>query len=308
MEKSQTDTHGAGEHISLSPPRSSTDSGHISLSPPRGSNRNSPARSSIESDRHISINLSHGGSSPETGDPRSPEGKPPPAVVRKDVFMEPKEHMVVFEEPAAVVVSRVVLEEPKAPAPKASKPDPVAGGGGGGIGRRRFTPSLSILKRAKRDKMVKQAGLGFRVFGFLFCLVALSVMAADRHQGWAIDSFYSYKEFRYCISVNAIGFVYSAAQALDMLYNLATGTYIGHRQHQRLRHYFDFALDQMIAYLLISASSSAVIRVEDWQSNWGKDKFPDMATASISVSFLAFIALAMSSLISGYTLCTSKSL
>ncbi|XP_051141206.1 CASP-like protein 4A1 [Andrographis paniculata] len=307
-----------GDHISLSPPEGSPgkspaesysslhhskhSSGHISLSPTLGSKRNSPARSSVESDR-TSINLSHG-SSPEYEAPRSAE-RIRPAVVSKDVFMEPKENVVVIEEPMAVV-NRVVLEEPKAKKGEATKG--YSGGGEAEVGgRRKFKPSLSILRRAKREKMVKQAGLGFRVFGSLFCLVSLSVMAANRNQGWALDSFYRYKEFRYCMSVNVIGFVYSGAQAFELSYNLATGKYAAH-QHHLLRHYLDFAFDQIIAYLLISASSSATIRVEDWQSNWGNDKFPGMATTSVSISFLAFVAFAASSLVSGYVLCTSKSL
>ncbi|KAM1015155.1 hypothetical protein ACFX2I_044970 [Malus domestica] len=66
--------------------------------------------------------------------------------------------------------------------------------------------------------------------------------------------------------------------------------------------------DEILTYLLMSASSSAAIRVDDWESNWGKDKLPDMARASVTLSFFAFIALASSSLISGYTLCTLKSM
>lgn len=62
----------------------------------------------------------------------------------------------------------------------------------------------------------------------------------------------------------------------------------------------------MVTYLLISASSSAATRIEDWKSNWGSDKFPDMASAAVSMSFLAFAALASSSLLSGYALFTSK--
>ncbi|PON56176.1 Alcohol dehydrogenase superfamily, zinc-type [Trema orientale] len=58
----------------------------------------------------------------------------------------------------------------------------------------------------------------------------------------------------------------------------------------------------------MSASSSAATRVDDWQSNWGKDKFPDMAHASVGLSFAAFVALAWSSIISGYILCTAKAL
>ncbi|KAK4392998.1 CASP-like protein 4A1 [Sesamum angolense] len=304
----------SGEHISLSlglagqlpsdsyssPLHSKRNSGeHISLSPPVGSPGSSFGSHSLSS-HHTPVNNSHG-SFPEDGKPQSPENKPPPAVVSRDVFKEPMENKVVIEEPMAVV-SRAVLEEPKAVANRAVAPktDPAGGvvedRGGDGSGRRRIRPSLSILRRAKREKMVKRAALGFRIFGFLFCLVSFSVMAADRNQGWALDSFDRYKEFRYCMSVNVIGFVYSAAQAFDLSYSLATG-----KSSEGI-----VGLTLMIAYLLISASSSATIRIDDWQLNWGKDKFPDMATASISMSFLAFVALASSSLISGYALCTSK--
>ena len=64
---------------------------------------------------------------------------------------------------------------------------------------------------------------------------------------------------------------------------------------------------QVLAYLLISASSSAATRVDDWQSNWGKDEFTERATAAVSMAFLAFIAFALSSLISGYNLFTLDS-
>lgn len=65
-----------------------------------------------------------------------------------------------------------------------------------------------------------------------------------------------------------------------------------------------FLLMQILAYLLISASSAAATRVIDWESNWGKDEFTEMASGSIATSFLAFLAFAISSLISGYNLCT----
>lgn len=60
---------------------------------------------------------------------------------------------------------------------------------------------------------------------------------------------------------------------------------------------------QILAYLLMSASSSSATRVDDWVSNWGSDEFTEMATASIAMSFLAFLAFALSSLVSGYNLC-----
>ncbi|KAL3813790.1 hypothetical protein ACJIZ3_015058 [Penstemon smallii] len=277
------------DHISLSPPRVNSSissptlsplkfftvphpnppqSDHITLSPQL---RNSPARSSVSSDR---TTITHGSSPENEISNYSPEKQqvitPLPQVVNWDVP----------EEPVEVV----------------NKADTGWGAvdGGGGNGRRRVKPSLSILRRAQRERMMKKAALGFRVFGFLFCLVSFAVMAADRNQGWALDSFQRYKEFMYCMSVNAIGFIYSGAQA-----TFNNGCVIA---------LISPLIRQVIAYLLISASSSAATRIDDWQSNWGKDKFPDMATASVSMSFLAFVAVAFNSLISGYALFTSKAL
>ncbi|KAE8691646.1 CASP-like protein 4A3 [Hibiscus syriacus] len=129
--------------------------------------------------------------------------------------------------------------------------------------------------------------------------------AADKSQGWALYSFYRYKEFRFCMAVNVIGFLYSGIQAYDLAYQLTSGK---RKPRSHLQCYIDFALDQILAYLLISASSSAAVRVDDWQSNWGKDKFPEMARASMALSLVAYVALALSSLVSGYHLCTFKSM
>ncbi|XP_009758099.1 CASP-like protein 4A3 isoform X1 [Nicotiana sylvestris] len=250
----------------------------------------SPARSSISSDQ---ISLPHESFHPEDNKPyaaptRSPPEKPPSpeAVVKRSIK----------EEPLAIVKADLVFSD--------GTTIGEGGDGGGGNRRRKVRPPFSIIRKGKRDEMVKKAALGFRIFGFLFCLVSFSVLAADRNQGWALDSFERYKEFRYSMSVNVIGFVYSGAQAFNLAYQSATGKNVV--QHH-LRYFFDFALDQIVTYLLISASSSAATRIDDWQSNWGKDKFPDMASASVAMSFLAFAALAFSSLISGYVLCNSRS-
>lgn len=63
----------------------------------------------------------------------------------------------------------------------------------------------------------------------------------------------------------------------------------------------------MLTYLLISSGSSAATRVDDWKSNWGADKFPELATASVGLGFVAFVAFAFSSVISGYLLYASSS-
>ncbi|XVF60319.1 hypothetical protein PTKIN_Ptkin08bG0035500 [Pterospermum kingtungense] len=227
--------------------------------------------------------LSHGfsPSSPYQPSDPNPNPKPPPVAVSRAEF-PPRDQSTA---------TTIEVEE------RSQK----LGSGSG----KRLRPDLSILRRTKRDKMVKKALLGFRISGFVFCLVSFSVLAADRDQGWALDSFYRYKEFRFCMAVNVIGFAYSGIQAYDLAYQLTSGK---QKPRSRLRCYLDFVLDQILAYLLISASSSAAVRVDDWQSNWGRDKFPMMARSSMVLSLMAFIALALSSLVSGYTLSTFKSM
>jgi hypothetical protein len=172
-----------------------------------------------------------------------------------------------------------------------------------GKGKRVRPPESTSRRRSNKDPALKKIALGFRAFGFMFCLISFSVMAADKNQGWAVDSFYRYKEFRYSLSVNVIGFVYSFVQAVDLVYQLVTGNYA---VRQQFLYYIIFATDQILSYLLLSASSSAAIRVDDWESNWGADKFPTIARASVGVSFMAFFSLACNSMISGYSLYTSR--
>lgn len=207
-----------------------------------------------------------------------------------------------------VVVKRSVRDEPMV----VTKVDPGAAdnyaggvvqeGSGGGRGVvQKPRPTVLGLGRSKRESIVNRLALGLRLCGFIFCLVSFAVMAANKYTGWSLDSFDRYTEFRYCMSLNVIGFVYSGCQAIDLVYHLSTGKYV--LQRDKLRCFFDFFSDQILAYLLISASSSAATRVDDWISNWGKDQFPTMATASVAISFLAFLSFAFSSFISGYTLC-----
>ncbi|XP_019154405.1 PREDICTED: CASP-like protein 4A3 isoform X2 [Ipomoea nil] len=158
--------------------------------------------------------------------------------------------------------------------------------------------SESSADSTPRHIMVSKAALGFRVCEVIFCLISFSVMAADKTQGWSGDSWDRYKEYRYCLALNVIGFVYSGFQGFNLSYLLATNS-----SSSGLRHQFNFVMDQILAYLLMSASSSAATRVDDWISNWGKDDFTQMASASIAMSFLAFVAFAFSSLASGYCLC-----
>ncbi|EPS58165.1 hypothetical protein M569_16652 [Genlisea aurea] len=238
--------------------------GYISISPSLGFEGHTPADSPSGSASHLGEN--NCGHISLAGSP-APSSDSAPVGNYDDSRLSPS--------PAAVVVfSADESGNPKAVVPQT---------GDRGNGSRRFKPGFPpILSSGERGEIYKKAALGFRISGFVFSLVSFSVLAADRYKGWALDSFNRYIEFRYCLSMNVIGVLYSGAQAFDLSYHL------------------------VIAYLLISASSSAAIRVEDWELNWGKDKFTEMATAAVTLSFLAFVAVACNSLISGYALCTSS--
>ncbi|XP_028781723.1 CASP-like protein 4A3 [Neltuma alba] len=169
-------------------------------------------------------------------------------------------------------------------------------------------PAETVAAALKRETstVVRTTELGLRMSEVVLCLVSASIMATDRSQGWAGDSFYRYKEYRYCLGVNVIGCVYSGFQACEKAYQLVSAKNKSFF-NPNLRSHFDYLMDQVVAYLLVSASSSAVTRVKDWESNWGKDDFTEKASASIAVAFLAFVAFAISSLISFFKLGASNS-
>ncbi|KMS98037.1 hypothetical protein BVRB_4g096310 [Beta vulgaris subsp. vulgaris] len=243
-----------------------------------------PADSPNSSPSSISSDHTFHGFSPLKDNPATPSPSPPPPPPVQAIIPVQGVNRLVRDQPDTVTKT---------------EPDAENGFTQTRVGSRQL--QVPALRRARRDKSVKRAGLALRFCEFVVCLVSFSVMAADKNRGWAVDSFDRYVEFRYSMSVNVIGFAYSGLQGLDLLHQLTTGKDLVGSQ---VRYSFDFAIDQMLAYLLLSASSSAFTRVDDWISNWGDDKFPAMASASVGVSFVAFIAFAFSSLVSGYLLCT----
>lgn len=156
-----------------------------------------------------------------------------------------------------------------------------------------------ILLRKRRTAVLQRTALVARVAAALLCLAALAVLAADSRKGFALDSYSNYSQLRYSEAVNVIGFVYSVLQFFVLADLLRRNKHLNPR---RKGDYFDFFMDQVLAYLLISSSSSATARVGDWIDNWGSDPFPKMANSSIAISFMAFLVFAISALISAYNL------
>ncbi|XLS82560.1 hypothetical protein HN51_048391, partial [Arachis hypogaea] len=69
----------------------------------------------------------------------------------------------------------------------------------------------------------------------------------------------------------------------------------------------DFFGDQIMAYLLIS-SASAAIPITNRMREGADNAFTDTSTAAISLSFFAFLCLALSAIISGYKLSTQTNI
>jgi hypothetical protein len=157
----------------------------------------------------------------------------------------------------------------------------------------------NILSRKRRVAAMQRAALVARGAAAGLCLAALAVLAADSGKGWARDSYSNYSQFRYSEAVNVIGFVYSVFQFAVLVGLMRKNKHLV--PHPK-RDLFDFTMDQVLAYLLISSSSSATARVGDLIDNWGSDPFPSMANGSIAISFMAFIVFAICSLISAYNL------
>ncbi|CAI0549627.1 unnamed protein product [Linum tenue] len=144
-------------------------------------------------------------------------------------------------------MNRAVREEA---APSVRKVGPEGGRSGAAVG--------SILRRSGKEDMVRLAELCFRIGELVLCLISFSVMAADKTQGWSGDSFDRYKEYRYCLSVNVIGFAYSAFQAYDLGYYMGTGKHVI-RHH--LRWHFNFFIDQASPWFLHNVLLARAVQI-----------------------------------------------
>ncbi|CAK8533619.1 unnamed protein product [Lathyrus sativus] len=179
---------------------------------------------------------------------------------------------------------------------------------------------LSNFLRSEKEVKWHMALLGLRIVAFVFCLIGFSILGANEQRvlvneeitNWFSSGFsvktpyefhwYDYDEFRYNFSVNVIGFVYSGLQICYLVRYLVTKK---HAMNPKLQSYFNLVIDQALAYILMSASSSAATGAHLLRSDWiehGAHKFIEMANASVVMSFFAFVAFALASIVSTFIL------
>ncbi|KAK8943494.1 CASP-like protein [Platanthera guangdongensis] len=182
---------------------------------------------------------------------READGPIPPPPIPSPARSESSSKSPARDGAVVVTSIRSVLEDGGSPLPQlersAEKP---------AVANRMAAPAAPIEAKVREgvgkgmrveSGFVERAGLswaeiGLRVLEVVLCLISFSVMAADKTSGWAGDSFDRYEEFRYCISINIVAFVYSLFQACAEFH---------HRMKKRpiiehpLSYYFDFFMDQV---------------------------------------------------------------
>ncbi|CAK9323393.1 unnamed protein product [Citrullus colocynthis] len=155
-----------------------------------------------------------------------------------------------------------------------------------------------IVSRWRREDLLKRRVLALRGFGFIFSLLAFIIMASNKHGDW--KDFDKYEEFRYVLAIAILSTLYTGAQVLRQVHELSTGKSVILPQKAA---FIDFIGDQSVAYLLMSAASTAVPMTNRMRE--GSDSsFTDSLAASVTMSFFAFLSLALSAAITGYKLST----
>ncbi|OAY85732.1 CASP-like protein 4B4 [Ananas comosus] len=192
---------------------------------------------------------------------------------------------------------------PSAP-PDLEKASPSAAGGGGGGGSAASAAAgdggaaavTSVLRRWKREDLVEKSSLLLRAAALLLSLISFVVMASNKHGDW--KEFDHYEEYRYIVAIGC-SLLVLGGQVRGRFIGL-TGAQIlfrrGHRESWIL-----LRIRCVIAYLMISALSAA-IPITNRMREGADNIFTDTSSASISMAFFAFLALAFSALLSGFKL------
>ncbi|XP_078179041.1 CASP-like protein 4B4 [Carex rostrata] len=158
----------------------------------------------------------------------------------------------------------------------------------------------AVVRRWRREDMLDKATLLLRAATWLFSVISFMVMASNKHGDWM--EFGNYEEYRYIVAIGVLAFLYSMAQVVRHVHCLSGGHDLIPVRYGGI---VDFAGDQVTAYLLMS-SLSAAIPITNRMREGVDNMFTDSSSASISLAFFAFVALALSSLISGFKLCKQQ--
>lgn len=153
----------------------------------------------------------------------------------------------------------------------------------------------AVVGRWRRQDLLEKSGSALRAAAWALSLLSFLVMAANEHGDW--KQFDHYEEYRYIVAVGLLAFIYTTLQLVRHGVRLTGGQDL----QSKAGLLVDFAGDQMMAYLVMSALSAAIPITNRFREGTDSE-FTDSSAASISMAFFAFICLALSALISGFKL------
>ncbi|KAK1297451.1 CASP-like protein [Acorus calamus] len=160
-----------------------------------------------------------------------------------------------------------------------------------------FANSLASTGGDSRHTALRVSDLLLRSSAFtLSFLAALTLAAPKSHISKKQYPFEHYSEFRYFFSVVVISSMYSVIQLLKSICDIA---FKGRFLKEKVSDHATFILDQLVAYLLISSSS---VSVPTARKSKGTTLYT-VAIVSLCMSFVAFLAVGASALLSGFKLC-----
>ncbi|XP_047057101.1 CASP-like protein 4U1 [Lolium rigidum] len=236
--------------------------------------------------------------SPSPPSPLTPAAPPVPTTNSKSVQSTPKRTeswkppatgiSVQFDPVEEAVTSPLQLGKARLDSHRARTPAAAANGAASNTVPREVAAVAAVGER-------RTLSVALRLATALLSLASFALIASAKTSGWDGDHFDRYVQYRYALAVNVIVCVYSIAQALGEIRRLVAARFA---YRSMSSYYFSLFLDQVLAYLLMSASSAAASRNNLWVSSFGQDAFNKKITSAMWLSFLGFIALAASSLIS----------
>lgn len=194
--------------------------------------------------------------------------------------------------------------------------------------------ALPVMQRWRRVDLMDKVTLVLRSLGCAFSFLTFVIMASNKHGDWM--EFGHYQEFRweiwdsgnanlnrlvfdlssfnectllrvcrYVLIIGVLGFLYSAIQIIRQV--VVLGGFRNSLWSERASAIVNFAGDQIIAYLMISAISSAIPMINRMRVQQD-NIFTSSVAASLSMAFFAFLAFAISSVASGYRLSIRSSI
>ncbi|GLJ17714.1 hypothetical protein SUGI_0309110 [Cryptomeria japonica] len=145
-----------------------------------------------------------------------------------------------------------------------------------------------------------------RIATFVLLLISLIVMLSSKTRSDVLPStgleyrFNDFKPFRYVVAADVLGCVYSISGIVLLFSGISGGLYF----------YLTFIFDQVVAYITLSSSSTAIgcimITKDVLKAAQAYDaaakKFVRYTSASVSLEFLGFVVISCCAVMSGYNL------